>query len=49
MKQPTKSEQDSELNELQTWETPKLTEFGVVSELTQHISYNPLDGISNLT
>lgn len=31
------------------WEAPSLTRFGRVEEITQGISYLPLDGLFNLT
>lgn len=31
------------------WQAPRLIRFGRVEEVTQGISYRPLDGISNLT
>jgi hypothetical protein len=31
------------------WVSPKLKEFGSLSFVVKGISYNPLDGISNLT
>lgn len=33
----------------QVWHAPQLISYGEVVEMTQGISYNPLDGISNLT
>jgi hypothetical protein len=32
-----------------TWVAPELREFGHLSFVVKGISYNPLDGISNLT
>jgi hypothetical protein len=31
------------------WSSPTLTDLGAVSEVTQGISYNPGDGLSNLS
>ncbi len=31
------------------WHPPQLVSYGEVAEMTQGISYQPLDGISNLT
>lgn len=35
--------------EPQLWSKPELIRYGSVSDLTLGISYNPTDGISNLT
>ena len=50
------NEQDHSLDAVQSesaskraWVSPRLKEFGSLSFVVKGISYNPLDGISNLT
>ena len=38
-----------ERSERLPWSSPTLTDLGAVSEVTQGISYNPGDGLSNLS
>jgi len=41
--------QDVHTDERLPWSPPVLTDLGAVSEVAEGISYNPTDGISNLT
>lgn len=47
--QESRQDQHSESTERLPWSAPTLTDLGAVSEVTQGISYNPGDGLSNLT
>ena len=38
-----------ESHERLPWSSPTLTDLGTVSEVTEGISYNPGDGLSNLS
>jgi hypothetical protein len=48
-RQDSVQDQRPESSERLPWSSPTLTDLGAVSEVTQGISYNPGDGLSNLS
>jgi hypothetical protein len=42
-------DRDPNSDERLPWSPPALTDLGTVSEMTKGISYQPSDGLSNLT
>ena len=48
-RQDSLQDQELEKNERLPWSSPTLTDLGAVSEVTEGISYNPGDGLSNLS
>lgn len=46
---PSPNADPSEAEPRLLWEAPKVARLGTVAEATQGISYNPLDGLFNLS